>query len=46
VIKVVVKLPLFMLATRALAVGQDITVSLVKRLYGLKYGTDVKLILI
>jgi hypothetical protein len=46
VIKVVARSLLFMLAITSLAVGQDITVSLVKRLYGLKYGTDVKLILI
>jgi hypothetical protein len=46
VIKVVARSLLFMLVVEAQAIGQDITVSLVKRLYGSKYGTDVKLILI
>jgi hypothetical protein len=38
VIKVVVKLPLFMLATRALAVGQGSIVSLVSKVWVLRFG--------
>jgi hypothetical protein len=40
VIKVVAKLPLFMLVAEAQATGQGSIVSLVRRLCGLRFGID------